>query len=195
MSEPIQAYPLQWPPGWRQRGDGALEVPLQPWAGCTLIDPADAAIAMNLRLYAHRSRSGVYVRTDVYCYGKRRTYLLHRLIVGAKRGELVDHENGDGLGNRRLNLRRASPSQNTANSRPRGRYSGFKGVSLDVRRGKWIAQIGHNYRHISIGSFDDELVAAAAYDIYARALHGEFARTNLGVHLGVLDEGLERARA
>lgn len=176
----ISSYPLSWPAGWRQAGD-AIYMQLQAWAPPVLFDVSDAGVVMNLGWYAHRSRSGIYVRTDVYAYGKRKSYQMHRLLVGAKLGEIWDHRNGNTLDNRRSNLRLATSSQNAANGKPRGKYSEFKGVTRDKRTGKWVAQIGKDYEHIHIGTYTDELVAAAAYDISARHHHGEFARLNLGV--------------
>lgn len=184
----IQAYPLAWPEGWRQRNDGAIEIHLQPWAPPLVIDAIDAPVAMHLTWYAHRERRQIYARSDVYVYGKRKALLFHRVVMGAKPGQLVDHASGDGMDNRRCNLRFATHSQNSANRRAAvsRMYSDFRGVSVDKRSGKWIAQVGHGYRHINIGTFDEEVVAAAAYDIYAKALHGEFASTNLGVQMGYI---------
>jgi len=46
--------------------------------------------------------------------GKRKIYM-HRVIAGAVRGQLVDHQDGCGLHNWPSNLRFASHSQNHAN--------------------------------------------------------------------------------
>jgi hypothetical protein len=105
---------------------------------------------------------------------------LHRLLTGCAEGMLVDHINGNGLDNRRANLRICTTAQNTANSRKTARVtsSRFKGVTWHKARRKWSAQIMVDGKHFGLGNFTDEVEAAKAYDAKARATWGEFARTN-----------------
>lgn len=116
-----------------------------------------------------------------YVKGPGKTYL-HRLIVSRAVGEIpkgmvTDHIDGDGLNNRRGNLRLATRAQNSANAAPRGGASKYRGVFKG--KGKWCAQIAKGGVRISLGSFDTEEEAAAAYDETAKSLHGQFARLNL----------------
>jgi hypothetical protein len=105
---------------------------------------------------------------------------LHNAIMGPG---LFDHIDGDGLNNRRANLRPASIRQNVHNSRmPTTNKSGFKGVFKPKGRQRWDARIqptvrGKN-RTIYLGSFLDKEDAARAYDDAARKIFGEFARLN-----------------
>lgn len=191
MADTPTRYPLAWPAGWKRTPAGHVEIQLQDWAGVAMVDVDDALWLVNFSWYAHRQGTNVYARTDVHADGRKKTYMMHRLIMDAQRSQIVDHRGGNGLDNRRAMLRFASNSQNTANSTGRERvYSGFKGVTLDKRRisRPWLAQITKNYRHINIGSFEDELTAAAAYDLMAQHLHGQFARLNLGVLVLQRDE-------
>ena len=104
---------------------------------------------------------------------------LHRLIMDAPKGVLVDHRNGDSLDNRRANLRLATRAQNCCNVRKRKNTSSrFKGVSFRKNRGKWAAYIGVAGKRISLGYFDSEIEAAKAYDEAAKKYRGEFARLN-----------------
>lgn len=109
-------------------------------------------------------------------------FYMHRLIIGAEPSQKVDHINGDGLDNRRCNLRFCTNSQNFQNAKKRsGCTSKYKGVYWDKNAQKWRTQIcppdnKGNTRHI--GCFDDEVVAAKAYDRAAIELFGEFARPN-----------------
>jgi len=89
----------------------------------------------------------------------------------------VDHINGDGLDNRRANLRAATPKQNVWNSRGYGR-SKYKGIWLDKSSGKWCARIKVGDKVRNLGRYVDEETAARAYDAAARGVHKEFARLN-----------------
>ena len=59
-------------------------------------------------------------RTNLYAAAHigTRGVLIHRLIMGAKKGQIVDHIDRDGLNNQRSNLRFVTPKENRANSRP-----------------------------------------------------------------------------
>ena len=99
----------------------------------------------------------------------RRAYM-HRFILDAPRHLFVDHINGDGLDNRRANLRLASNAENNRNRHSRS-ASGHKGVRWEPER--------QQYRtYITVGSFADPIDAALAYDMAAITLFGEFARPN-----------------
>ncbi len=101
---------------------------------------------------------------------------MHRVLTGWAR---VDHANGNGLDNRRLNLRPASQQQNTWNLRKRrGTTSRFKGVCWSTRDGIWLAYIKLHGHDVWLGQFRDEERAARTYDAAARELFGEFAAPN-----------------
>jgi hypothetical protein len=108
--------------------------------------------------------------------GKQKTIALHRFLLGiADPKTKVDHWDGDGLNNRRNNLRVATSQQNSANHRRRG--GRFHGVALHSG-GKWQAHIRVNRKLIHLGTFTDKVQAALAYDEAAREHFGEFANTN-----------------
>lgn len=100
------------------------------------------------------------------------------MLLGAVGGLYIDHRNGNGLDNRRDNLRRATMSQNIANQFPRGGSSKYKGVCRSKRSGGWLAQICVNRKSIYLGRFGTEEEAARAYDVKAKEVWGEFARLN-----------------
>jgi hypothetical protein len=93
-------------------------------------------------------------------------------------GLVVDHIDGNGLNNTRVNLRICTSAQNICNSKGRSKTSKYKGVTRRKMSNKWFAQIKFNRKHIDIGRFDNEIEAAKAYDNVARKLFKEFAYLN-----------------
>lgn len=103
----------------------------------------------------------------------------HRMILNPPNGFVVDHVNGNGLDNRRSNLRFATHGQNIANSfKAIGRTSKFKGVHLNKESNKWFAQISVNGKTKNVGIFKHEISAALAYDVEAIKQYGKFAKVN-----------------
>ena len=95
-------------------------------------------------------------KTDVY---------LHHCIIGRPlNGMQVDHRNGDGLDNRRCNLRIVTVSQNQHNSKIRcDNSTGFKGVSFNKRISKYTSQIQIEGKRVFLGYFNTPEDAAKAY--------------------------------
>lgn len=106
--------------------------------------------------------------------------LMHRLILPPRPGLYTDHVDGNGLNNRRSNLRYATPLQNVVNSFHPGKLfaaSIYRGVSASGPR--WRARMRtEGGRKINLGTFDTQEQAARAYDAAARERYGEFAVVN-----------------
>ncbi len=108
-----------------------------------------------------------------------KTIYMHRVIMNAPYGMQVDHINGNGLDNRRVNLRICNASQNQQNQRIRRCTSSrFKGVYLHTLSKKWIARICVKGKLKHLGTYNIESYAAMAYDVKAVELFGEFANLN-----------------
>lgn len=108
-----------------------------------------------------------------------KTTYMHRLLMNAPDGVEVDHINGNGLDNRRSNLRLATRQQNCVNRPPvPNKTSRFKGVSWCRSSKKWVAVIHTNRKKTTLGYFVDEKEAARAYDKEASIRFGEFAFLN-----------------
>jgi hypothetical protein len=143
-----------------------------------LVDDDDLAIVEGIRWYATRNERA---NSTWYAIAQGSVYM-HRLLMGFPKGLTVDHINGNGLDNRRANLRIATRSQNLANRgiqrQRRPKSSRFKGVCWDRSRGLWTAYIVVAARQKSLGRFTSEADAAHAYDAAALDTWGEFARPN-----------------
>lgn len=116
--------------------------------------------------------------------GERKVIKMHQDIAGFLGVPLLDHRDGDGLNNRRQNLRSATKQQNAANSRKRkGASTKFKGVHFYKSRGNFQAYIGvGNSKTRHLGYFENAVDAARAYDAAAVLQFGEFARLNFPVN-------------
>lgn len=171
------------------------EIPLANGKGIALVDDSDYELVSKHRWFRSSPRSGRNGRRYHYAQTKkgqrpnRTTVSMHRLIMGVEGyGTQVDHINGDGLDNRRENIRVCTISDNAAHSfHGRGRpnlYTHFKGVTrLDGKDGItrcWMARIGdgNNHRTAYLGTFRTAEEAAKAYDKAAKQLYGAFAKLN-----------------
>lgn len=94
--------------------------------------------------------------------------------------ERIDHIDRDPSNDRMNNLRIASHIENMTNkSKQIGSYtSRFKGVSFHRQSGKWRARVGARGKQIDLGLFSSQEEAAAAYNVAAAPLHGDFAVLN-----------------
>jgi len=110
----------------------------------------------------------------------RKVVRMHRIIMNTPPGLFTDHINGNGLDNRKCNLRVCTLSQNNRHRRKGAgpTSSRFKGVSIRRPTNNWQAAICFNSKDINLGYFEDEIEAAKAYDAKARELFGEYALTN-----------------
>jgi hypothetical protein len=139
----------------------------------------------------HLSRG--YPQTNIKTNGIKTTLKLHNLILNTSSEQIVDHINGDPTDNRRVNLRRASLSENMWNTRKTRLQcsSKFKGVSYKKANNKWCARIKFKHKTINIGYFNNETDAAIAYNNKALELFQEFAVLNIIPHLETIDTTLD----
>ncbi len=146
-----------------------------------LVDDEDYERVSALKWQARKTRSA----RNYYAYhawkeeGRVRHISMHRLILAAPIGADVDHRDGDGLNNRRSNIRLCTPTQNEMNKKPSSRNtSGYKGVSHYNKGPKWMAKLKVGNRKIRRFGFTSAEEAARAYDALAIEHYGEFAMTN-----------------
>ncbi len=147
-----------------------------------IVDDNDFGFINSMSWHYQPKRKTGYAIGHVIINGKRTTRRMHRIIMKAKKNEQIDHVNGNGLDNRRVNLRIATAKMNAINRRSKPK-SGYKGVSLIqiTKSGKklFTARIGPRLKHKTIGYFNCVKKAAMAYDREAKKMYGNLSVLNL----------------
>lgn len=123
--------------------------------------------------YRLNEHSCLYVATRI----KQKFTAVHRLLF--PNAVRLDHANGDGLDNRRENIRVCTAAQNSWNSKVRvDNTSGNKGVTFVRSTGRYMARIGVAGSRICLGTFPTMSEASAAYNEASVRFHGEFSYIN-----------------
>lgn len=158
-----------------------IEIPLTK-GYVAIVDEADSdltqfkwcVLAVGRLVYAQRRLPMIN--------GKQQAACLHRVImsrvlsIALARHQEVDHISGDGLDNRRSNLRLASSTQNKWNrTAPLTSISGTYGVTWYAQMQKWRARIKVNGKEINLGLFKDMGDAIAARHAAEVKYFGEFS--------------------
>ena len=146
-----------------------------------VVDPADypSLARYKWRLCRTKGKNVLYAERSIRLpSGKYSRILMHHHLIHVPDGYVIDHINGDGLDNRRANLRLATVAQNAWNSKKRNPRSGYKGVWFAKDKHLWRAAIVCNRKRLHLGYFRDKVDAAKAYDNAARKFHGRFANLN-----------------
>jgi hypothetical protein len=140
-----------------------------------LIDDEDLPLVSRYTWHVvNANHTGKFYACTTLALNRRKKIGMHNLILGRA---WVDHKDGNGLNNRRSNLRPCTPAQNQANRTIHSNNkSGFKGV-YSTTSGKFLAQCGGKGPR-TIGTFDTAKEAALAYNAVALERFGEFARLN-----------------
>lgn len=138
-------------------------------AAVALVSPEDLPILADSLWCTHK-------RGYIQSGGRK----LHRLVVNAPDGVLVDHKNHDKADCRKSNLRLATDAQSVRNRRKLRRSGKPASPYIGVYRNGagWIARICIDGRRVSVGTYPTDEAAARAYDAAAAKNVGEFARLN-----------------
>lgn len=105
-------------------------------------------------------------------------YLVHRIIYFLETGEEVlppyeiDHKDWNKHNNKITNLEAKLINENSLNCGPyKNNKTGFKGVSWNIKRQMYEAQLMHNGVNNKLGYFNTPEEAAQAYDDFAMSLY------------------------
>lgn len=153
-----------------------------------IVDDANYDLVSSYKWYAmKRKEDGLYIYAGIWdsTNKKRGTLYMHRLIMGVAGNDNeshkneIDHINGNGLDNRRCNLRICTPSQNQANrDSPSNKLSGLpKGVT--AKRDRYYAQIQYKTKKIHLGYYQTIEDAARAYNMASSILFMSFSKPNI----------------
>lgn len=159
-------------------GDSVEKILVTACGKSVRVDPEVYEWAQHYRWRLVGSKRGIYypARTLAGLVQK-----LHRLVIGARPGQIIDHINGDPLDNRLCNLRICTQSQNMMNRRPNRKSSSpYKGVTFSFpdSSNPYCARIRIDGRKTHLGCFATAEDAARAYDLAALKHFGEFAHLN-----------------
>ena len=148
-----------------------------------IVDDEDYERLSANKWRAHKEGRAFYaVRSERIKTGPRRErqVRMHAVIAATPPGMETDHVDGDGLNNRRSNLRVVTPQQNQRNQRNKrhGCSSRFRGVTLHKPTGKWQAAINTGARTVYLGLFVDEIDAARAFDIASQERDPDYYALN-----------------
>ena len=135
------------------------------------IDAIDVNIVDGSNWCASVQGRAVYAVTNIDLGNdKRTTVRMHRLIMQPSPNTEIDHVSGDGLDNRRVNLREVTSAENSQNQGVRvNNASGFKGVTWHNGTSKWRAQIITNGVYSHLGLFTNQL---DEMDVFISGLEG-----------------------
>jgi hypothetical protein len=134
-----------------------------------LVDDEDYQNLSLIKWYPHHQE------TRIYAISKQG--YMHRLLMNAHKGQMIDHINGNCLDNRKLNLRFCNFQGNRANAVvSKNNALNIKGVKKS--KNKYKARITINNKTIDLGSFQNLKDASKAYDEAAIKYFGKFAKTN-----------------
>lgn len=131
-----------------------------------LIDDEDYDELNKYKWFAHASRNTFYAsrnsdRNDSEDH-KQHTIKMHRVIMNPPSDMKIDHINGNGLDNRRENLRIVTNRQNCQNKHVQ-KTSDLIGVHWNKRDKTWRSEIRFDNKLYYLGSYSSEYLANAAY--------------------------------
>jgi hypothetical protein len=127
-----------------------------------LVDDEDYDYLNQWKWYVCNKRFKFYAVRNITISNNKQTIIsMHRVIMKPDKDMLIDHLDGNTFNNQKKNLRICTHSENMRNSK------------IPINN-----TIRFNNKKNYLGSFNDPVDAARAYNAAALKYHGEFAHLN-----------------
>lgn len=137
-----------------------------------MIDASDVGLVegYSWQAFVRRRKDGGYFPIYAMAYslkndGPRRRLLMHRVINPTPQGMVVDHINGDGLDNRRQNLRTVTQNQNMRNRRIRDDGAAY-GVH-QYEKGRWAI----HWKMMGFRRYEDAVEARLQLNLFMESMN------------------------
>jgi len=122
-------------------------------------------ILVSTEDYESLNKRKWFISRDGYALCNNSLKKMHRLILNANDGDIVDHINRDKLNNTRGNLRIVNRCENTHNQKKRTETKNkYKGTNFVKRLGLYQSRCRIYGKDICLGYFNNEIAAAYAYN-------------------------------
>jgi hypothetical protein len=116
---------------------------------------------------------------------------MHRIIMKAKEGEIVDHIDRDKLNNSRTNLRIISREGNVHNQKKRiNTFNNYKGTQYVKKLGLWQSRCRINGNDYYLGLYKTEIASAYAYNKKAIELSEYILLNEFDIYIDELEKML-----
>ena len=146
-----------------------------------LIDIDDVEKCKDYKWNIQKITTGKNKNWSGYYVVNHEVGLLHRFIMQVTDRKIeVDHKYGNGLDNRKCNLRKCTSSENSMNQKKRKSKSGHTGVLWYHYNdyNKWMSYLRLNGKQIRLGFYDDIKDAIEARRKGEIKYFGEYSRNN-----------------
>jgi len=128
----------------------------------TIVDDHNAFYLAGFKWCAFKNRNGIYVIRFITIDGKYQRIFMHNEILitlmglSIPSGMICDHIDQNSLNNQESNLRIATHSLNSFNSKIQSNNtSGYRGICWHKEVEKWIVRITVNWKRINLGYYSD----------------------------------------